>query len=49
MLEADNEDAGWREVSRIVLHIDPDTQTSRAGRALDRHLARAASKAIGSC
>jgi hypothetical protein len=41
MLDADAEDADWREVSRIVLHIDPDQDVGRARRAFDSHLARA--------
>jgi hypothetical protein len=30
LLDADNEHADWREVSRIVLHIDPETEPLRA-------------------
>jgi hypothetical protein len=41
MLDADAEGADWREVSRIVLHIDPDHDVQRARRAFDSHLARA--------
>jgi Uncharacterized conserved protein (DUF2285) len=41
MLDADAEGADWREVSRIVLHIDPDYDVQRARRAFDSHLARA--------
>jgi hypothetical protein len=41
MLDADAEGADWREVSRIVLHIDPDQDVQRARRAFDSHLARA--------
>jgi hypothetical protein len=41
MLDADAEGADWREVSRIVLHIDPDHYPDRARRAFDSHLARA--------
>ena len=41
MLDADAEGADWREVSRIVLHIDPDHDVLRARRAFDSHLARA--------
>ena len=41
MLDADREGADWREVSRIVLHIDPEQQPDRARRAFDSHLARA--------
>jgi hypothetical protein len=41
MLDADAEGADWREVSRIVLHIDPRQEPDRARRAFDSHLARA--------
>jgi hypothetical protein len=41
MLDADAEGADWREVSRIVLHIDPEQEPNRARRAFDSHLARA--------
>jgi predicted GNAT family N-acyltransferase len=41
LLDADAEGADWREVSRIVLHIDPDREPERARCAFDSHLARA--------
>jgi hypothetical protein len=41
LLDADAENADWREVSRIVLRIDPDREPERALRAFDTHLARA--------
>ena len=41
MLDADAEGADWHEVSRIVLHIDPDIEHGRARRAFETHLARA--------
>lgn len=41
LLDADSEGADWREVSRIVLHIDPDGEPERARLAFDSHLARA--------
>jgi hypothetical protein len=41
MLDADAEGADWRDVSRIVLHIDPDQEVERARCAFDSHLARA--------
>ena len=41
LLDADAESADWREVSRIVLHIDPDYDAERARRAFDSHLSRA--------
>ena len=41
MLDADAEGADWREVARIVLHIDPDRKPDRARQAFESHLARA--------
>jgi hypothetical protein len=41
MFDANAEGAGWREVSRIVLHIDPDREPVRARQAYETHLARA--------
>jgi hypothetical protein len=41
LLDADAEGADWREVARIVLHIDSDREPDRARRAFDSHLARA--------
>ena len=41
LLDADAEGADWREVSRIVLHMDPDREPERARMAFDSHLARA--------
>jgi hypothetical protein len=41
LLDADAEGADWREVARIVLHLDPDRESDRARRAFDSHLARA--------
>jgi Uncharacterized conserved protein (DUF2285) len=41
MLDANAEDADWREVAQIVLHIDPGREPDRARRAYDSHLARA--------
>jgi hypothetical protein len=41
LLDADAEGADWREVARIVLHIDPDREPDRAKQAFDSHLARA--------
>ncbi len=37
----DADGADWREVARIVLHIDPIREPDRARRAFDSHLARA--------
>jgi hypothetical protein len=41
MLDAEAEGADWHEVSRIVLHIDPEREPYRAQRAFESHLARA--------
>jgi Uncharacterized conserved protein (DUF2285) len=41
LLDADAEGADWREVARIVLHIDPEREPARARRAHESHLARA--------
>ena len=41
LLDADAGGADWRDVSRIVLHIDPDRDADRARRAFESHLSRA--------
>jgi len=41
LLDAAEEQADWREVARIVLHIDPDMEADRAKSAWESHLARA--------
>jgi hypothetical protein len=41
LLDADAEGADWREVARIVLHIDPDREPDRARHAFKSHMARA--------
>ena len=41
LLDAEAETADWREVARIVLHIDPAQEPDRARRAWETHLARA--------
>ena len=41
LLDADAQGADWREVARIVLHIDPAHESDRARRAFDSHLSRA--------
>ena len=41
LLDADADKADWREVARIVLHIDPERDPERARKAFDSHLARA--------
>lgn len=41
LLDADAEGADWKEVAKIVLHIDPAQEPDRARRAWESHLARA--------
>jgi Uncharacterized conserved protein (DUF2285) len=41
LLDADAEGADWREVARIVLHLDSEHEADRARRAFESHLARA--------
>jgi hypothetical protein len=41
LLMAEAEQASWREVAEIVLHIDPIQEPERARAAYDSHLARA--------
>ena len=41
LLDAEADNADWREVARIVLHIDPTTEPERARVAFESHLARA--------
>jgi hypothetical protein len=41
VLDADQQGADWRDVSRIVLRIDPDRDADRARLAFESHLSRA--------
>ena len=41
LLDAEADSADWREVARIVLHIDPDADLARAERCYESHLTRA--------
>ncbi|MGJ4973456.1 DNA -binding domain-containing protein [Bradyrhizobium sp. HKCCYLRH1073] len=41
LLDAVEAGADWREVSRIVLHRDPDAEPDRARQTYDSRLARA--------
>lgn len=41
LLAAEFEGADWREVARVVLHLDPDSEPVRARNAFESHLARA--------
>ncbi|MHC1950484.1 DUF2285 domain-containing protein [Bradyrhizobium sp. UFLA06-06] len=41
LLDAEADNADWREVARVVLGIDPTLEVDRARRAFESHLARA--------
>jgi hypothetical protein len=41
LLQAESEGADWRQVVRIVLHIDPEVDPDRARNAYQSHLERA--------
>jgi hypothetical protein len=41
LLDADLDGADWREVARLVLHLDPEHESDRALRALESHLSSA--------
>ncbi|WGR97538.1 DUF2285 domain-containing protein [Bradyrhizobium sp. ISRA443] len=41
LLQAEGEGADWREVARIVLHVDPEREPEGAQIAYQSHLARA--------
>ncbi|WP_420969539.1 DNA -binding domain-containing protein [Bradyrhizobium sp. B120] len=41
LLDAEADNADWREVARIVLGVDPILEPDRARRAFESHLARA--------
>jgi len=41
LLQAEGEGADWREVARVVLHMDPEREPARARSAYQSHLARA--------
>jgi hypothetical protein len=41
LLDAEQAGADWREVAKIVLHLDPALDEARAKRAWESHLARA--------
>lgn len=41
LLQAEGQGADWREVARVVLHIDPEREPDRALNAYQSHLARA--------
>jgi hypothetical protein len=41
LLDAEKDDADWREIARVVLQIDPDREPERARNAWQSHLSRA--------
>ncbi|SNS45803.1 Uncharacterized conserved protein [Tardiphaga sp. OK246] len=41
LLDAHADGADWKEVAKIVLHIDPDAEPGRSRRAWETHLIRA--------
>ena len=41
LLDAEADNADWREAARLILHIDAVREPERARRAFDTHLARA--------
>jgi hypothetical protein len=41
LLDAEAEGADWRQVAKLVLHLDPAREPVRARRAWETHLARA--------
>jgi hypothetical protein len=41
LLDADAKGADWREIARVVLHLDPEQDSNRAWKALESHLSRA--------
>jgi hypothetical protein len=41
LLDADAKGADWREVTRVVPHLDPEQESDRARRAFESHLSHA--------
>ena len=41
LLDAEADNADWREAARLILHMDAVREPERARRAFDTHLARA--------
>ena len=41
LLDADADGADWREVARVVLHLDPEHEPDRARRSFESHLSPA--------
>lgn len=40
LLDAERDNADWREVARLVLHIDPELDSHRARISFESHMAR---------
>ncbi len=40
LMDAESAGADWREVARIVMHLDPDADELRARRLFDSHMRR---------
>jgi T6SS, Transcription factor, DNA binding domain len=40
LLDADAQDADWRDVARVVLYLDPERESDRARHAFESHLSR---------
>ena len=41
LLDAHGQGADWREVARVVLHLDPEHECDRVRKVFDSHLSRA--------
>jgi hypothetical protein len=41
LLDADAKGVDWREVARVVLHLDPEHECDRVRKTFDSHLSRA--------
>lgn len=41
LLDAKRDNADWREIAKLVLHIDPETEPERARQSFESHMARA--------
>jgi hypothetical protein len=41
LLDAEAQGADWREVTRVVLRLDPEQDSDRARKTFDSHLSRA--------
>ena len=41
LLDAAHDNADWRQVAKLVLHIDPAANEARARRSFESHMARA--------